>query len=124
MPSILVVDDDPAIRELHARAVARLGEVVQAKNGGEALKLLGQRRFDAVLLDLRMPLIDGFVVLQMLSTRGGPNRETPVFVLTADATDEAKVRAFRSGAVYFLTKPVPLAQLVSLVQGKIAARRA
>jgi CheY-like chemotaxis protein len=115
MTSILVVDDDPTIRAMFARALQSLGEVEQASNGADALRLLGARKFSVVLLDLHMPVIDGFVILHTLATKQGPNRETPVYVVTADGSDQARIRALRRHAVFFLTKPVPIGTLVNLV---------
>ncbi|HVY49144.1 MAG TPA: response regulator [Minicystis sp.] len=119
MPSLLLVDDDSAIRTLFARALQGRGDIDQAGGGGEALRLLGAKKYDLVLLDLHMPVIDGWVVLQMLATKPGPNRDTPVFVVTADTSDRARVEALRRKAVFFLTKPVNLATLTSLIEGAL-----
>jgi CheY-like chemotaxis protein len=126
MTTILIVDDDPTIRGMFARALQSLGEVEQASNGADALRLLGSKKFSVVLLDLHMPVIDGFVILQTLATKPGPNRDTPVYVVTADISDQARIRALRRHAVFFLTKPVPIGTLVALVDStlKKAAARA
>ena len=76
MTSILIVDDDPTIRAMFGRALQSLGEVEQAANGADALRLLGSKKYSVVLLDLHMPVIDGFVILHTLATKPGPNRET------------------------------------------------
>jgi CheY-like chemotaxis protein len=115
VPCILVVDDDPTIRVMFARALKALGDVEQAANGAEALRLLGAKRFDVVLLDLHMPVIDGFVLLHTLAGKPGPNRDTPVYVITADTSEQARIRTLRRHAVFLLTKPVPLATLAGLV---------
>lgn len=115
MTSILIVDDDSTIRAMFARALQSLGEVEQAGNGLEALRLLGAKKYSVVLLDLHMPVVDGFNILQTLATKPGPNRETPVYVITADMSDEVRIRALRRHAVFLLTKPVPIGTLVSLV---------
>jgi CheY-like chemotaxis protein len=126
MPSILIVDDDPTIRAMFARALKSLGETEQADSGSEALRLLGSKKYSVVLLDLHMPVIDGFVILQSLATKQGPNGDTPVYLITADTSDEARIRALRRHAVFFLTKPVPIATLVSLVDStlRMVAQRA
>jgi CheY-like chemotaxis protein len=126
MTTILIVDDDPTIRGMFARALQALGEVEQASNGADALRLLGSKKFSVVLLDLHMPVIDGFVILQTLATKPGPNRDTPIYVVTADISDQARIRALRRHAVFFLTKPVPIGTLVALVDStlKKAAARA
>lgn len=124
MPSILIVDDDPTIRAMFARALNGRGEIETAANGGEALRMLGHKKYALVLLDLHMPVMDGFVVLQTLATKSGPNKDTPVYVVTADMSDQARIRALKH-AVFFLTKPVPLATLTVLVDSvlKRAAAR-
>jgi CheY-like chemotaxis protein len=126
MASILIVDDDPTIRTMFARALKALGEVEQASNGADALRMLSAKKFAVVLLDLHMPVIDGFVILHTLANKPGPNRETPVYIVTADTSDQARIRALRRHAVFFLTKPVPIVTLVALVDStlKKAAQRA
>ena len=119
MPSLLLVDDDPDIRAMFARSLQAHGEIDQAGGGGDALRLLGSKRYDIVMLDLHMPVIDGWVVLQMLANRPGPNRDTPVFVITADTSDRARVEALRRKAVFFLTKPVHLATLTALIDSAL-----
>jgi len=126
MGGILIVDDDPTIRAMFARALTPLGDVEQAANGAEALRLLGAKKFGVVLLDLHMPVVDGFVILRTLAGKPGPNRDTPVYVVTADVSDQARIRALRRHAVFLLTKPVPIATLTALVDStlKKAAARA
>src|SRR5580693_4098566 len=126
MPALLVVDDDPTIRAMFARALQSLGDVETAAHGAEALRMLGAKRYDVVLLDLHMPVMDGFVVLHTLANKTGPNKSTPVYVVTADASEQARVRALRRHAVFLLTKPVPIATLTALVDSalKKAASRA
>jgi CheY-like chemotaxis protein len=127
MPSLLIVDDDPAIRLLFSRALAGRGDCEEAQGGADALRLLGSRKYDVVLLDLHMPGVDGFAVLKLLGSKPGPNRDTPIFIISADTSDQARIQALRRHAVFFLTKPVHLATLTSLVDGSLkqsAARRA
>ncbi|WP_437640022.1 response regulator [Sorangium sp. So ce854] len=126
MTCILVIDDDAAIRGMFARALRSLGEVEEANGGAPALRRLAARKFDLVVLDLHMPLVDGFSVLESLSAKGALNRETPVFVVTADESQQARIRALRSHAIFLLSKPVHLATLVSLAESSLqkAASRA
>jgi len=124
MASILIVDDDPTIRTMFSRALRERGDIDQASSGGEALRMLGVRKYDIILLDLHMPVIDGFVVLHTLATKPGPNKDTPVYVITADTSDQARIRALRRHAVFFLSKPVPIATLVSLVDATLKKQAA
>ena len=127
MAGILIVDDDPTIRAMFSRALGSIGEVEQAGSGADALRLLGAKKYGIVLLDLHMPIIDGFVILQTLAAKPGPNRDTPVYVITADVSEHARVRAMSHHAVFLLSKPVPIATLTALVDSvlkKAAARAA
>jgi CheY-like chemotaxis protein len=120
MAPILIVDDDATIREMFARALASIGEVEQAADGGEALRLLATKKYGALLLDLHMPMIDGFMVLHALSAKPGPNRDTPVLVVTADLSESARARALGRHAVFLLTKPVSIGTMKALVQNALA----
>jgi CheY-like chemotaxis protein len=119
VPHILIIDDDAAIRAMFARSLRSLGEVEEASGGAPALRRLASRKFDLILLDLHMPLVDGFSVLEVLAQKPGPNRDTPIFVVTADESEKARARAFRRHAVFLLTKPVHLATLVSLAESAL-----
>jgi CheY-like chemotaxis protein len=119
MSTFLVVDDDPAIRSMFARSLAVLGEVEQAEGGRQALGLLAARHYDAILLDLHMPGIDGFAVLEELAKEGALNRDTPVFVVTGDTSDQSRIRALKMRSLLLLTKPVPLTMIRSLVDSSV-----
>lgn len=85
---VLVVDDNPANREL-ARAILTVGDadVTEAGGGAEALALAAAAPFDLILLDLRMPGLDGAQTCRLLRTRPGPNRDIPVLAFSADGSD-------------------------------------
>jgi len=119
MAAILIIDDDASIRMMFARALEPLGTVETAGSGADALRMLATKKYGVVLLDLHMPVFDGFVVLQMLSTKPGPNRETPVYVVTADTSEHARVKALKHRALFMLTKPVPLGTLTGLVSATL-----
>ncbi len=124
LPALLVVDDDPTIRAMFARALRDIARVEVAASGGEAMRFLATQAFDLILLDLHMPVIDGFVVLQMLASKPGPNHATPVYVVSADTSDSARVQALKRHAVFFLTKPVPIGTLVALVDMALKKKNA
>jgi two-component system chemotaxis response regulator CheY len=123
VPTLLVVDDDAAIRSMFARVLKSIGDVEEAKDGAEALKMMGQKRYDVVLLDWNMPVIDGPAVLRALE-KPGLNRQTPIIVVTADASERARVEALRQGAVFFLNKPVQIASLAIFVKMTLGKKRA
>lgn len=103
---ILFVDDDPILREFAQVNLATPTAVIEvAANGVEALSLISTRSYDVVLLDLEMPVLDGFSVLARL--RDDPRTEAlPVIVQTGREDVEAIDRAFRLGATSFVTKPL------------------
>lgn len=113
MRSYLIVDDNRALAENLAEIVRDLGdEALVAGSGEEALALLGQQRFDAVLTDMRMPVMDGAELVREVR-RVDPG--LPVIAITAFFGD-AGIRAVEGqGALAVLPKPVPVAQLVHLL---------
>jgi phosphoserine phosphatase RsbU/P len=103
---ILVVDDVAENRDLLLRRLTRLGfqHIDQAANGVEALAAIGGKAYDLVLLDIMMPELDGFGVLERLRGDGRIN-ELPVLVISAMGEIEAVVRCIELGAADFITKP-------------------
>ena len=108
---LLVVEDELRIASFLLKALRAQGHAVEhATTGREALSTLEQSRFDLLILDLRMPEMDGFEVLAKLRERGG---EVPVLVLTARTEIEDRVRALDLGADDYLTKPFSFAELLA-----------
>jgi two-component system response regulator FlrC len=102
--SILVVDDEPAMRLLLTSVLKDEGlDVTAAATGEEALRLVARRHFHLVVTDLKMPGISGLQVLEGVK-RDDP--ETAVVVLTAFGTVEGAVEAMRRGAAHYLLKPL------------------
>ena len=104
--SILVVDDIAENRDLLVRRLKRLGieDVEQAENGVAALAALGRRQFDLVLLDIMMPEMNGFQVLEHLKQNGRVH-DIPIIVISALNEIEPVVRCIELGAEDFLLKP-------------------
>jgi signal transduction histidine kinase/AraC-like DNA-binding protein/response regulator of citrate/malate metabolism/ABC-type sugar transport system substrate-binding protein len=104
--TVLVVDDDPGILEMHARMVLEQStahQVLKARNGREALATLQQARVDLVLLDLMMPEIDGFKVLERMREVES-TRDIPVIVLTAQVLSQADMTRLNHGVATILGK--------------------
>jgi DNA-binding response OmpR family regulator len=109
-PRLLVVDDDPEITSSFEAILRSEGyEVVTAKDGREALELVRQVPFDLVLLDLLLPDMDGWTVLQNVREIRPSSR---VVILCADVDAEGTVEAFRLGAVDVLLKPPDVDKLL------------
>jgi len=108
---ILVVDDEPLLREFAAETLRRLGkEVVLAADGQEAIDLMAEGAFDLVVTDLKMPRKDGLAVLK--------EAKCPVIMATAHGTVDTAVEAMKLGAFHFLLKPFSPDALETLV-GKV-----
>jgi DNA-binding NtrC family response regulator len=102
--SILVVDDEPAMRLLVAAILKDEGhDVTAAANGEEALQLIERRHYHLIISDLRMPGMSGVDLLERVK-QGDP--ETAVILLTAFGTVEGAVEAMRKGAAHYLLKPL------------------
>lgn len=104
--SILIVDDMEINREMLAEAFKGKYEVIEARNGKEALKYIEDTSRDiaAVLLDMFMPEVDGMTVLRRMNETGEVER-VPVFIITAENNESMLVEAYRLGAVDVIIKP-------------------
>ncbi|HET9224107.1 MAG TPA: response regulator [Roseiflexaceae bacterium] len=113
MARILVVEDNPDNRELLLQLLQRVGhEVLACGDGAEGIALAQQHIPDAVIMDLRMPKIDGWAAVQQLKADARTAR-IPVLAVTADALREAEQRARAVGCDAFLIKPFRLAALLT-----------
>jgi len=111
MPRILVTDDRAASRELIRSMLESAGyQVDEAENGLEALKIIQQNPPDLVLLDLQMPLMDGFGLVRELRERNLLDKVL-VVALTASAMQGDSERAIQEGFSGYITKPVRLGEL-------------
>lgn len=109
-PTVLVAEDDTGIRDILRARLHQMGlEVEIARNGREALDRIIAWRPAAVLLDINMPELDGFGVLEALQRRS--LKPPPTLVLTARHTTDDVRRAIKLGAKDYLTKPFSEAQL-------------
>jgi two-component system response regulator MprA len=108
---ILVVDDEPAVRESLERSLRFEGyEVVAARDGFEALAHIDQRRPDAMVLDVLMPRLDGLETCRRLRATGDP---LPVLLLTARDAVADRVSGLDVGADDYLVKPFALEELLA-----------
>ena len=126
MPVILIVDDDEELRDSMSETLVDLGHAPeQAADGEAALERIVRGGIDAMLLDLRMPGLDGLEVLRRLRARTPPTiGQLPVAVLTAAPTAGNTIEAMRLGAVDHLTKPVGRAALGALVDRMLPSNAA
>lgn len=112
--SVLVVDDDPDILDALSEILEAEGfAVTRARNGQEALERLLPRP-DLILLDLMMPVMDGYEFARRMKQQKGPASDVPIVVLSADRNVGTKAREI--GATGFLAKPFELGDLLGMVR--------
>jgi PAS domain S-box-containing protein len=119
--SILIVDDEDANVQLLARMLGEAGyaRVASTKNPPEVCSLHRKNRYDLILLDLQMPGMDGFQVMEALKT-GDADSYLPVIVLTAQPGH--KIRALQNGAKDFLSKPFDLIEVKTRIHNMLEVR--
>ena len=123
--SALVVDDSPAMRRQLVHALKRsLGILaVEAADGAEAYKKLVQARFDVVLTDVNMPVMDGLKFIALVR-RTEPHRHVPIVVITTEGAAADRERALALGANAYLVKPVQSQQVATAVRDLLGRPRA
>jgi two-component system KDP operon response regulator KdpE len=115
-PVILVVDDDPSIRQTLSRELALAGyDVIAAADGSEGGETFAARQPDLVITDLAMPRKDGLALLTEIRRTDA----TPVVVLSVRGEEEDKVRALDLGADDYVTKPFSLRELLARVRTQL-----
>jgi two-component system, OmpR family, response regulator len=118
---LLVVDDEPFLRDAVAASLRFLGfEVTDAENGTEALRLARAGRFDLVVLDVMLPDVDGFEVVRRLRRDGS---RVPVIFLTARDAQDDKVTGLTIGGDDYLTKPFGLEELAARIRSVLRRTR-
>jgi two-component system sensor histidine kinase/response regulator len=123
MPVIMVVDDQAANVQVLGQLLTHADyDVVPVLDGAEALALAEHSPPDLVLLDMRMPGLDGFGVLEGLQAMA-QTRHVPVVFLTADHERDSLVRAFSAGAVDYITKPFIAEELLARVRTHLDLKR-
>ncbi len=121
---ILIIDDSDANLRLLEELLAREGftQVLSTTDSTRAMDLFNALQPDIILLDLMMPELDGYAVLEQLSKRITSDEYLPVIVLTADSTITAKRKALSLGAKDFLTKPFDSIEAMLRIWNLLEAR--
>ena len=111
--SVLIVEDDPNIRELLQMYLEKDGYAVTlAADGGEGLSKFHAIKPDLVLLDVMMPVMDGWTVCRAIRAEG----KTPVIMLTAKGETDDKVTGLKAGADDYITKPFEMKELLARIE--------
>jgi len=113
----LVVDDSPAMRKQLSYALQRVMgmEASEAGDGADAWRKLGRDRFDILITDINMPLMDGLKLVSLVRA-GGPHQRVPIVVITTESAEADRRRAMALGASAYLVKPVQAQQVVDTVR--------
>ncbi|HYF76046.1 MAG TPA: response regulator [Symbiobacteriaceae bacterium] len=121
--TILVVEDDPNSATLLIDLLTAHGyRVINEGTGLAATKRLSEERVDLILLDLRLPEQNGFMVAETLK-RNPATARIPIIVVSAHNDRQNRLRAYRSGVNMVLSKPIDLAELVPIVANLLAVTR-
>lgn len=116
MPNILVVEDSPTMRQLISFALRRIPNTnaVEATDGVDALKKLSTEKFDVILCDINMPVMDGLKLVSIV--RENPvYKEIPIIMITTEGAEEDRKKAMTIGANAYLRKPIQTQELLKLV---------
>lgn len=119
MPDILIVEDDEAIADLLCLNLREEGyQCACARDGMEGAELFEQKSFDLVLLDIMLPKLDGYALLEQIKPTG-----TPVIFLTARDAVEERIRGLKAGADDYLSKPFQVGELLARVEAVLRRRK-
>ena len=116
-PRILIADDEEGIRESLSLILGEEYDLAFARDGQETMAKVNHDAFDLVLLDIKMPKLDGLEVLRQLKSNG---RTTPVLILTAYQSIELAKEAIKLGAQNYLPKPFERDHILSAVRDVLA----
>ncbi len=115
--SCLVVEDSPMMRQLLVFALSRVKnlKVTEADDGVDGLRKLAAGKFDIILTDINMPIMDGLKLVKRV--RSDPTHHaTPVVVITTEGSQEDRARAMQLGATAYITKPIQAPQVIAKVR--------
>lgn len=115
--SCLVVEDSPMMRQLLVFALSRVKnlKVVEADDGVDGLRKLAAGKFDIILTDINMPIMDGLKLVKRI--RIDPvHKDTPVIIITTEGSVEDRKRALELGANAYITKPIQAPQVIAKVK--------
>ena len=121
--NFLVVEDSPTMRQLITFALKRIpgSRVVEANDGIDALKKLSTQKFDMILTDINMPIMDGLKLVSMV--RNDPvHKAIPIIIITTEGADEDRKRGLALGANAYIAKPIQTADLLSVVKEIISGK--
>jgi len=123
MPTALVVEDSPTMRQLIVFALSRVKGLscTEADDGVDALKKLAAQRFDIIITDINMPVMDGLKLVKRI--RGDQSyRDVPIMIITTEGAEEDRQRALALGATCYIAKPIQAPQVINKVKELLGIR--
>ena len=113
----LVVEDSPMMRQLIVFALHRLREleVVEADDGVDAMRKLAGSKFDIVVTDINMPIMDGLKLVKRIRS-DDTHKDIPIIIITTEGSQEDRSRALALGANAYITKPIQAPQVIAKVK--------
>lgn len=113
----LIVEDSPMMRQLIVFALSRIKnlKVVEADDGVDGLKKLAAGRFDIVITDINMPIMDGLKLVKRIRT-DAVHKDVPIMIISTEGAQEDRQRALQLGANSYITKPIQAPQVISKVK--------
>jgi two-component system, chemotaxis family, chemotaxis protein CheY len=113
----LVVEDSPMMRQLIVFALHRLREleVVEADDGVDAMRKLAGSKFDIVVTDINMPIMDGLKLVKRIRSDEA-HKDIPIIIITTEGSQEDRSRALALGANAYITKPIQAPQVIAKVK--------
>ncbi|MEM9068136.1 MAG: response regulator [Myxococcota bacterium] len=115
--SCLVVEDSPMMRQLLVFALARIKQlhVTEAEDGVDGLRKLAQGKFDLIITDINMPIMDGLKLVKRIRS-DDVHRDVPIIIITTEGSQEDRQRAMALGATAYITKPIQAPQVIAKVK--------
>ncbi len=115
--SCLVVEDSPMMRQLLVFALARIKQltVTEAEDGVDGLRKLAQGKFDLIITDINMPIMDGLKLVQRIRS-DETHKDVPIIIITTEGSQEDRQRAMALGATAYITKPIQAPQVIAKVK--------
>jgi two-component system chemotaxis response regulator CheY len=113
----LIVEDSPMMRQLLVFALSRLKNlsVMEADDGVDALKKLAAGRFDLIIADINMPIMDGLKLVKRIRS-DAVHKDVPIMIVTTEGAEEDRQRALSLGANSYITKPIQAPQVIAEVK--------
>ncbi len=115
--NVLVVEDSPTMRQLIVFALKRIRglNITEANDGVDGLKKISAEKFDLILTDINMPIMDGLKLVSLV--RNDPaHKDVPIVIITTEGATEDKNRAMAIGANDYITKPIQTIKIIEVAK--------